>query len=299
MSAANTTNTHQYFNLFDYVSKVPEVRIAAQMAASTAWKIDQLIVTNARGIFKNIRQELFQANGGVDSMAELTAALHEKDFAESSFHEQGSTNETACENIRALNSQRDQWHELAKELVSQTWDWQGNARSYEIPDIEAAFNSDKPYRVGQDTQRRMKVNLQRRAKAYDWDAETTTRRFEAKLAKKEDKLVQVKENVDAMTGAAVLMMHFALTSDESSAAERSKEFSALPIELQRVLMDNAQRAAANVAEWAEDDRSLSDRECDDIDDGAFNVERDIKRVFASPKFRTAQRVAEASEANVG
>jgi len=295
--SANTT--HHYFNLYDYVVKVPEVRIAAQMAASTAWKIDQLIATTSRGIFKNIRQEIFHANGGVDSMAELTTALHEKDFAEESFREQGSSNETACESIRALNSQRDQWHDLAKQLVEMTWDWNGNARVYEIPDIETAFSSDKPYRVGQDTQRRMKMNIQRRAKAYDWDTETTQRRFESKLAKKEDKLVQVKENVDAMTGAAVMMMEFALRSDESSAAERSKEFSALPIELQRVLLDNAQRAANNVAEWAEDDRSLSDREAEDIDDGAFNVERDIKRVLASPKFRTAQRVAEASEANVG
>jgi hypothetical protein len=292
------TRVHTYFDLHDYVSKISEARIAAHLAGSTAWKIDQLLASNARQLLKNIRQELFNA-GGVDSMAELTIALHESEFAEASFEEQGSSNEGVVENIRWLNAQRDQWHDLAAELVPMTWDWQGNARSYEVPSMDNIFINDRPYKVGQDTQRRMKMSIQRRAKAYDWDVETQAQRFERQLERKADKLVDVKANVDAMAGAAQLMLHLALRSDDSSAAERSKEFSALPIEIQRQLMDNAQKAAGNVASWAEDDRSLSDREYDNIDDGCFNVERDIKRVFASPKFVTAQRVAESTEVNVG
>lgn len=297
MSQSQATQSHLVFDLHDYVSTIGEVRVAAHVAASTAWKFDQLIASNARQLFKNIRQELF--NNGVDAMAELTAALHEAEFAEHSFEEQGSSNEGVCENIRWLNAQRDQWHDLAAQLVPMTWDYNGVPRTYTTPDIEDAFKNDRPYRVGADTQRRMKMSIARRAKAYDWDADAQKERFERKLARKEDKLVQVKENVDAMSGAAILMMKMALRSDESSAAIRSKNFSALPIELQRLLLDNAQKAAANVAEWAEDDKSLSDREFDDIDDTADKVDRDIKRVFRSPKFLTAQRVAESTEANVG
>lgn len=291
------TTNHVFFDLFSYVNKVPEARIAAHMAASTAWKIDQLLVKYSRDLFKSVRQELFTQ--GVDGMAELTTALHEAEFAEQAFHEQGSSNEGACENIRWLNSQRDQWHELAAELTALTWDWQGNTRSYDIPSLDDAFHNDRPYKVAIDTQRRMKMSIARRAKEYEWDNETQQRRFESKLVRKQDKLQDVKAAVDAMAGAAQLMMHLVLRSDEDSAASRSKEFSALPLEIQRQLLENAQRAAAQVAEWAEDDRSLSDRECDDIDDCAFNVERDLKRVLRSPRFHITAQVNAATEANVG
>ena len=291
------TTNHIYFDLFGYINKVPEARIAAHMAASTAWKIDQLLVKYSRDLFKSVRQELFTQ--GVDGMAELTTALHEAEFAEQAFHEQGSSNEGACENIRWLNSQRDQWHELAAELTALTWDWQGNTRVYDIPSLDDAFHNDRPYKVAIDTQRRMKMSIARRAKEYEWDNETQQRRFESKLARKQDKLQDVKAAVDAMAGAAQLMMHLVLRSDEDSAASRSKEFSALPLEIQRQLLENAQRAAAQVAEWAEDDRSLSDRECDDIDDCAFNVERDLKRVLTSPRFRITAQVNASTETNVG
>lgn len=294
---ATSTQAHLVFDLHDYVSTISEARVAAHMAASTAWKFDQLMVQNARQLFKNIRQGLF--GNGVDGMAELTQALHEQDFAEASFNEQGSSNEGIIENLRWLNCQRDQWHDLAAELVPMTWDWQGNARTYDIPTLDDAFHNDRPYRVNGDTQRRMKMSIARRAKAYDWDVDQQKQRFDRQLERKEEKLVSVKESVDAMAGAAQLMMHLALRSDDSSAAERSKEFTALPIELQRLLLDNAQKAAGNVSDWANDDKSLTDREFDDIDDCCFNVERDIKRVFASPRFKTAQRVAESVESNVG
>lgn len=290
--------THRYFDLLSYIHDVPEVRIAAHMAASTAWKIDQLIVQNSRAIFKHIRQELLE-NGATESAAELTTALHEADFAEQSFNEQGSSVSGPIENIRWLNAQRDQWHDLAKKLTEMTWDWQGNTRKYDIPDIDAAFLNDRPYRVNSMTQRRMKMSIQRRAAAYNWDAETAKQRFESKLARKEDKLQQVKESVDAMAGASQLMMNFALRTDDSSAAVRSKEFSALPVEIQRLLLDNAITAAGMAAEWAEDDRSLSEREADNLDDCAFNVERELKALFNTPKFKIAQQVEESTESNVG
>ena len=44
------------FDLHDYTSTIHEVYVASQVAQSTAWRIDTMIVSAARQLFKNIRQ---------------------------------------------------------------------------------------------------------------------------------------------------------------------------------------------------------------------------------------------------
>ena len=75
---SKTVNTtHASFNLIDFIDDITNFDVAAKMAQAVAWRIDTLIQSNARQLFKNVRQE--QLKKGVDGIAEcgeLIIAIH-------------------------------------------------------------------------------------------------------------------------------------------------------------------------------------------------------------------------------
>lgn len=280
---ATTITTHLYFDLFDYVDCMHSVDVAAAVAQSTAWRIDNLIVQESRKLFKYVRDEVAQSS--LDQLADITAAMKEAEFTEQCFEEVGGAAEGSCEVIRALNAQRDQWHEFARDLTCKTFDWNFAPRTYEVRDIEAAFHNDKPFKINRDTQRRIKMSVEKRAKVYDWDDETKERSIKRKLERKQDNLEGVRETLTDQAPIVYHMFKLALRSDPSSAAVRPKNFSTLPIEVRRILLANAQDAANRALDWAQDDRSKSDSDIDAIDDEVLNLERKIKAVMSSPDYR--------------
>ena len=78
---------NNFFELLDYVCDLPVAYVAAQIAQSTAWRIDTMLVAESRNLFKHIRSELFE-QGGIESLAELTSALANAEFAEHSINTQ-------------------------------------------------------------------------------------------------------------------------------------------------------------------------------------------------------------------
>ena len=82
-----TTSTAT-FCLFDFIRDVPNCDVAAQIAQSTAWRIDTLIQGAARQLFKAVREDQYRK--GVDGLAELSMALREQAFAEHAFEEAGN-----------------------------------------------------------------------------------------------------------------------------------------------------------------------------------------------------------------
>ena len=293
---SKTHNTSDLFDLHDYVSKIHDVYVAAQIAQSTAWRIDTLIVSEARAIFRGVRDDLYSQ--GVDGYAELTAALHEAEFAEASFRETGKALEGSIEKLRALNSQRDQWHDLAAEFTSMTSDYQGAPRVYERPDLEEAFHRETSLKVGENTQRRLRVSASRMAEAYDM-ADQAEALFQRKMDRQKTQLGRIAESMKSQAGAVSLMFQLALRDDESSAAERSKDFADLPVDCRRVLLNNAVQAAERADERAASERGMSDAEYDRISLSALKSVRDINVALRAPALRVVANAEAAAAVNVG
>lgn len=293
---SKTINTSDRFDLHDYVSNTLDAYVAAQIAQSTAWRIDTLIVSEARAIFRGVRDDLYAQ--GVDGYAELTAALHEAEFAEQSFIETGKALEGSVEKLRALNSQREQWHSLAAELTSMTSDYQGMPRVYETPELEEVFHRESPIKVGADTERRLRMSASRMAEAYDM-ADQAESLFRRKMDRQKTQLGRIAESMKNQAGAVFQMFQLALRDDESSAAERSKDFAALPVECRRVLLNNAVQAAERADERAASERGMTDGEYDRISLAVIKVVRDVSAALRAPAMRVVTNAEAASAANVG
>ena len=287
---ANSSN--EYFDLLDYNHDVIEAYVAAQMAQSTAWRIDTMIVSESRTLFKGVREALYTQ--GVDGLAELTGALSEAEFAEQSFMEHGSSNEGVIEKLRALNAQRDQWHELAAHLTSMTTDWQGLPKVYGQPLLEDAFFKEMSTRVSNDTQRRLRMSATRMAEAYGM-ADQADALLERKVARQATQLGRIAENMKQSAGAVFLMYQMALRGDTEGAAARDKGFYKLPLEAQRTLLNNALKAAERSDEFAAGERSMTDMEYDRISLCVLRVVKDLRAVMNGSRFVTASRVREAVE----
>lgn len=286
------SSNNEYFDLLDYTHDITEAYVAAQVAQSTAWRIDNMIVSESRQVFKHVREHLFTQ--GVDGYAELTAALHEAQFAEQSFLEAGLDKEGAVENIRALNAQRDQWHDLAATLTSMTLDYRGMPRTFEVRSLEDAFFREQNMRVSTDTQRRLRMSATRMAEAYGM-ADQAEALLERKLDRQKTQLGRIAENMKQQAGAVHLMFHQALRSDDEGAALRGKAFWQLPIECQRTLLDNAIKAAERADEYAAGERSMTDSEYDRILLCVMKTVKDLRTVMKAPRFVVPMQQREAAE----
>lgn len=275
---ANSSNT--YFDLHDYASDITEAYVAAQVAQSTAWRIDTLIVSNARQVFKAVREELF--NAGIDKMAELTNALQDYEFSAQSFADAGLRDEGPLEAIRGLAAQRDSWHALAAQLTSMTSDYSGAPRRYETPELEDVFRAEPNLRVGATTQRRMHMSSQRMAEAYGLGEEGAKTFFQRRMQREEDNLKSISTRLVEQADGVWYMYRNVLTS---ATEEAPTEFYKLPQSIQRVLLANAQNAAQRADEWACKERGMSDMEYDRILACVLRVDQDLRNVLAGARFK--------------
>lgn len=279
------SGNNDYFDLFDYIDETKHAMVAANMASSTAWRIDTMIVSGARQLLKSIKTEMFNS-GGVESMNEAIVCLEDQDFAEKSFDEIGTSPEASgiIETLRMLNAQRDRWHDLAERLTSMTSDYKGQPQMYVIPDIDAAFAKDPALRVNETTQRRLKIRSERMATALD-APELAQQHYERSIQRKKDDNARIASTLKDQAHLAQFMFSLALRTDEVGASNRSKEFYDLPLAAQRMLLDNAANAALRADERAADDRNMTETEYDMISLLAIKAMADMKKVMTAPRFR--------------
>lgn len=288
----STNNEH--FDLLDYIHDIPVAFVAAQIAQSTAWRIDTMLIAESRKVFRHVREELYNSSPTGERLAEITMALEQAETAENAFLEAGLDNEGPIENIRALNAQRDQWHDLAARLTSLTCDWQGLPRTYTTPDIESVFHKEPSMKVNADTQRRLRMSAAKTAEIFGGDNQMAERMYDRKLGRQQSRLGQIAQTLKDQAGPVFLMYQLVLRHDEDSAALRGKGFWQLPIGLQRTLLENAAAAAARADDSAASERNMSDYEYDLVLGQALKVQADMKKLLDAPKFVAAQRAAEAA-----
>ncbi len=289
INTTHANSNNEYFDLHDYVHDIMEAYVASHVAQSVAWRIDTMLVANARQVFKNVRDVLF--NDGIDQMAELTMSLQDADFSAQSFADAGLSQEGPIETIRALAMQRDQWHNMAQGLTSMVSDYAGQPRVYSIPELEDVFHADPNLRVNTTTQRRIAISSRRMAEAYGLGDEGAKQFEERRLAREQDNLKSISQRLTEQAGGVWFMYRNVLSTATEDAPT---EFYKLPVSVQRVLLQHAQSAAQRADEWACKERGMSDNEYDRILACVLKVDADIRAVMKSPRFVIAQRVAEAA-----
>jgi hypothetical protein len=294
------STTHQYFDLNDYIRNIQNFEVASQMAQSLAFRVDVNIQSAARQLFKLLRDDQMEklaAGSSNDSLADLTAALGEQAFAERCFHEIGSSAAGPVETIRDLMSMRDDIHEMAAELTSYCLDWQGNARQYEIPDLDARFYERPKLKIKETEARRAAKSVTRRAEAYGLSKEDAETMLVKKLARKNDKLREVEETL-ANQGHVVHVM-FTLAMSCKIDCTPADSFYTLAIDQQRQMIDACMKAADRAEEYAERNDRLPESDYDDICACVMKVNRDLSNVLRSPRFAAHAASEAAASTNVG
>lgn len=294
------STTHNYFDLIDYIRNIQNFEVASQMAQSLAFRVDINIQSAARQLFKLLRDdqaEKLAAGGSNDTLADLTAALGEQAFAERCFHEIGSSATGPVETIRDLMSMRDDIHEMAAELTSYCLDWQGNARQYEIPDLDARFYERPKLKIKETEARRAAKSVTRRAEAYGLSKEDAEAMLVKKLARKNDKLREVEETL-ANQGHVVHVM-FTLAMSCKLDCTPADSFYTLAIDQQRQMIDACMKAADRAEEYAERNDRMPESDYDDICACVMKVNRDLSNVLRSPRFAAHAASEAAASVNVG
>lgn len=292
-----TSTTHAYFDMFSSIKSIASPEIAAPVAQSTAWKIDAMIVQAARQIYKGVKEDLFAS--GVDTRAELTIALNEQANAEQNFLEIGSSMTGPIATIKELMYQREAWIALAEELTPLTTGFDGKPKAYVHKDLEDGIFEIGVMKVSSETKRRITSTAKRRAEAFG-APEDAARLAASKIARKEDKLGDMADNLRDQAQGVAYMLHAAQQYNlEDVELNTTAYFSSLTLPTQRALIENAMAAADRALDWAADNRSLTEADYDFADLSAAKFEREMKAVLKTPRFTHAAQQEAAAAVNVG
>lgn len=291
------SKVHHYFNLFDYINSIASPEVAAQVATSVAWRVDTMVISAARMLYKDIREELF--NQGVDVKAELTLALNKQAYSETAFYENGSAVTGPVCAIKELMYQREMWQALAKDLTNLTFDWKGVPREYKERSIEDQIFEPGVMKVGANTKAKLLKGAQRIAEAYD-QPESTQLLYSRRLARSEQKMADIGENLRDQAQGVANMFDLAVRHPMADpSGETTAEFTSLSLDAQRVLINAAITAAERAEEWAAEDRNLTDTAYDMICLASLKVIKDLRAQLKQPCFINAAHQEAAAEVNVG
>jgi hypothetical protein len=285
------------FDLFTFVKAIHSPEIAAQAAQSTAWKIDALIISAARQLFRTVRDDLYAA--GIDQRAELTLALNEQAFAETSFNEIGSAVTGPVATIKELHYVREAWHALAGELTPLTTDYLGKPRQYVEKSLDDQIFNPGDMKVNQDTARKLKINAKRMAEALD-APEMADELYGRKIERKAGQLVGIKDAMKSQAQGISHMLALALAHDmEMPEADTDALFTSLTLPNQRELINNAMRAIERGMDQAADDRNMRDSDYDVLCISAMKAVKELTTVLKSTRFINDARQTQAAETNLG
>lgn len=288
---------HHHFDLFNFTSEVISPEVAAQMAQSVAWRIDIMIISAARSLYKDIREEQF--NAGIDVRAELTLAMNKQAYSEQAFYEHGSSNVGPVSSIKELMYQREGWHALATDLTALTCDWKGQPKVYVAKTIEEQIFEPGQMKVGADTKRKLHMGAKRLAEAYD-QPEEAENLYKRRLERSEQKMVDVGENLKTQAQGVCHMFDLAIRHPMNQpSGDTTMEFSSLSLDSQRTLIKAAATAAQRAEEWAADDRNMTDTDYDMICLSSIKAVKLLNAELKQPRFVVARQQQEAGEAMTG
>ena len=282
------TNTNNaYFDLNDYVQSLACVDVAAQMAQSVAFAVDIAINNAARQLMKNLRTQ--HVDHGIDSLSEMTMALEDSAFAEEAMRQAGKDDLGPVATILQLNAIREQWHMLASELTSMTFDYRGVPRTYEVKPIEEMLLREVKLQVKPLTAQRLRVQVERRA--GDASKEDIDAVYAKRLAREEQRAKDTSRALTEQQGAIVTLYHLASTAGDSFVQVELGDFHTLDTQLRRQFIEAAMKGAARAEDFATGSSSITDSEFDQISFAVIKIERELKAVLGGAAYAQQRTVS--------
>lgn len=307
------------FDLPHYISEIPQFDLSAALMVALAKSADFAITKATNDLYKGVREEIFENNCSLDSLAELNSALNEQVFAETCFYEAGSNNKGSVEAIQALWPLREEWMQQAKELTGLTTDWEGTPRTFEIPDFEEMI-TNPVVNTSKKTINRITRQNGRKAADLGIDAEDAKSTLEKRLVRESQRNTEMAETMKNRSAGVLHMFHAALQADLSgndvteTKGDRSStdgncqrrahiagkpDFHLLPYALRFKLINDTIRTCELQAEWACSNNRLSDDEFDTFDMLCSKTIKALRGIVNSPAFKTAMAAAQATEHMTG
>lgn len=244
-------------DLFETIRTTRNVDVAAHVASSIAWRIDVMLAQNLRQAAKDIREVALT----IDGFNELNASIAEKICDEAFIRDSGGE-EGYVANVFALNTARQVWHNLAKELAGMTYDKDGNVKSYNIPTVEDVLTAKVELKVKPESIARTIKRTERMAAAYDLSPEERQHSVDKNVARKHAKAQETSKFLTDQGPILLLVFNTLMSRCDETISEH---FADLPKAIQQVLVQSAKESATRFASWAEDYWWLSEPEFDDID----------------------------------
>lgn len=282
----NTSTSHAYFNLLDYIEHVQCVDVAAEMAKAVAFRVDVSLAGECRNLLKSLRG--VSIDFGIDTAAELIKAVQDAAFAEEAMKACGHAAEGPVQRIAELNAIRQAVIDMTSELVGMTYNWDGTPRVFNAPDMDDVLLREVTLSVKPVQKSRIEQMVRRRADgAKDEDIAKVLERH---LQREEQK---AKDKSEALTqqGPALLSL-FNLAIARSDVIASDVEFHTLTANTRRTLIDAALKGAARAEDYASGNSNLSDGEFDHICFGVIKVERELKAVLNSPAYHRESMMAD-------
>ena len=281
---SKTFSTHNYFDLISFIRNITDIEIAAQAAQSLAFRVDLLIQSNARLIFRTLRDEEFNKLAPelqtVDSRADLENLFRNVDFAEKTFAQYTDRVSGSISTLKSLSAMRNEINDMARDLTAMTTDWRGNPRSYEAANLDELFLARPDLRITASEQMRARqmVEAMKQHGLVDQNADTEELlRMDAERRK--DELNRMADTMHKQGPITLMFYELALQAD----GEVVQNFYDLDKAVQRVCVESVIGAVQRTLDRAKSDRSLSSMDFVARIGNGMQVMKQLNEVLRSPK----------------
>lgn len=296
MATHLVTTSPNSFDLPMHISEIPQPDLAASLMQGLAKSVDFTIINAARQLFKQVRTDIWLGDCSLDTLAELSMALNEQEFAEASFHAAGIDNTGCIQTIQSLWPIREDWTDQARDLTSLTYNWEQKQNRFEPKDIEEQIREPEA-NTSKKTIGRITRQVERKAADLGIDdadkAKTLANRIKREAINNANMVSSMKET----SNGVLHMLHAALRLEEIDPTR--PDFHLLPYPLRYKLISDVIRTAELQSEWACKNNRMSDDEFDTFDMLCSKTIKTLRAVINSPAFKVAMAASEASETQTG
>lgn len=282
---SKTFSTNMSFDLIEYIQDLPNVEIAAQAMQSVAFRIDVLIQSNARAIFKQLRKEeqesLPMAERTADKLAEIEAAFAEMKAADKAFHETGMNRSGFVRIIKELLAMRETANESAQSLTAMTVDWKGDPRKFEPTDLNDLFMMRPNMRVTDLEKQRINATAQL-MKEHGLAGNLTVDELVALDVERRKN--ELERMADTLESQAHIVQNFFILAEREAMDDVASDFWLMDLGTQRVLIEAARNAIVREIDRAKSNRKLDSMTFMQVVGLGMQAVKKLDEVLRSPKF---------------
>lgn len=281
---SKTFTAANYFDLIDFIRNIVDVEIAAQAAQSLAFRVDLLIQSNARAIFRTLREEelnkLAPELQTADNRADLENAFRSVEFAEQTFAAYTDRISGNISTLKSLSFMRGSINDMARELTGMTTDWRGMPRMFESANLDELFlaRPDLKMSTTEQLRSRQMVEALKQTGLVDPNADTEELlRMDAE--RRRDELGRMAETMHRQGPITLMFYELALQAD----GEVVQNFYDLDKGVQRLCIESVINAVQRTIDRAKSDRSLSQMEFVARLGNGMAVMKQLNEVLRAPK----------------